>query len=220
MKIATLLHCYIVGRKRQLNSGFTLIELLIVITIFGLTASLVTASYLSFERNQVLKNAAKSLKSDLRFTQNKALSGDKGQVSDCPSTSTLVGWYLNVAQDATSYTVSGDCRTGTGESSFGAKTLTLPPGAKIKSILYGVSTKSAVNILFQPLASGVTFWNTTSTPPASGGAFLTSTGLIDQNKLVGSIPQESVTIELSSTVTSSTYQVVITPSGEISEKKP
>src|SRR3990167_10709224 len=77
--------CEFTLRRKLINvrlPGFTLIELLIVISIFGLTASLITASYLTFERNQRLKAAAQKIKTDVRFTQNKALTGDKGLGSD------------------------------------------------------------------------------------------------------------------------------------------
>ena len=49
------------------KSGFTLIELLVVITISAMVMGLTTASYLTYERNQKLKNAAATLKTDLRF---------------------------------------------------------------------------------------------------------------------------------------------------------
>src|SRR3990167_7502376 len=73
------------------KAGFTLIELLIVITLFAITSSLITASYITFEKNQRIRNAAQTLKNDLRFTQNKSLAGDKGvsnvSSSDCTDTS-------------------------------------------------------------------------------------------------------------------------------------
>src|SRR3989338_10011742 len=85
----------------SIKKGFTFIELLVVITIFGLTASLVTASYLTFERNQRLKNAALTLKNELRLIQNRALSGDKAPPSDPESCYSkegiLVGWYLKIS---------------------------------------------------------------------------------------------------------------------------
>src|SRR4030042_6751224 len=95
------------------SKGFTLIELLVVITIFGIITSLITASYVTFERGQRLRNAAETLKSDIRLVQNKALSGDKSTVSNCVEDSntktTLIGWYLVVDNEATGYTISSDC---------------------------------------------------------------------------------------------------------------
>src|SRR3990167_9314326 len=97
-------------------SGFTLIELLIVITVFALTASLITASYLTFERNQRLKAAAAKIKTDIRFTQNEALSGNKGISGVCDSPSILVGYYITISAvdgNNAGYSISGDCRVTT-----------------------------------------------------------------------------------------------------------
>jgi len=158
-------------------SGFTLIELLIVITVFAITTSLITASYLTFERNQRLKAAAQKIKTDIRFTQNEALSGNKGTGGICDSPSFLVGWYLKISSENgenTSYTIFGDCRVQTGsdpcpsggtETSFNPKVIVFPSGVKITNLTYGIQTPTSANILFQPLVHNTTFWNTISTPP-------------------------------------------------------
>src|SRR3990167_2041470 len=79
----------ILNTRYRKSRGFTLIELLVVITLFAITSTLITASYTTFERNQRIRNAAQTLKNDLRLVQNKALAGDKGANSECPQTSTL-----------------------------------------------------------------------------------------------------------------------------------
>jgi prepilin-type N-terminal cleavage/methylation domain-containing protein len=77
--------------------GFTLIELLIVIILFSMTTFIAAAAYLSFERDQRVKSAVLTLKNDLRFTQNKALSGDKNTSTNCTASArTLVGWYIQI----------------------------------------------------------------------------------------------------------------------------
>ena len=86
------------------SKGFTLIELLVVITLFAITSTLITASYLTFEKNQRIKSAAQTLKNDLRFAQNKALAGDKGANREFPGTSTLIG--CDVEFDTTPLTSS------------------------------------------------------------------------------------------------------------------
>lgn len=193
--------------------GFTLIEILIVIGIFALTTSLVTASYLSFEKSQRLRSAALQLKSDLRLTQNKALSGDKGTgSSSCGSTSTLGGWYLEVTNslvgDANSkYTIAGNCRTGLSDTFFSSKTIFLPRGV----VVWSTSLGTSVDILFRPISSGVTFHQGAFTPP-----FFNSSG-----NLLNQIPGGSqLVITLLLTATGDTYQVIVLPSGEINENKP
>src|SRR3989339_1835177 len=98
---------------RRRRHGFGLIEFMIVITVFGIAVSAITASYLSFERNQRLKSAAQTLKGDIRLIQNKAVSGDKGTESDCLQGSEnwpLVGWYINITENSDSYSLAGSCQ--------------------------------------------------------------------------------------------------------------
>ncbi len=210
---------------RQRRQGFGLIEFLIVIAIFGLSVSLITASFLTFERNQRVKNAARQLKSDLRLAQNKASSGDKGIGTGllCLSTvtpETLVGWYVNMTAGSSSYTIAGDCLKSTGETSFGSKTINLPRGVKLRAstdnpagITNGIYTPSSANILFQPLTNKTTFLSLA--PPFYGnyaqGIFKAGAVLDLTNNLVITLIGEQSGV---------TYQVTITPSGEINENKP
>ncbi|NMB91600.1 prepilin-type N-terminal cleavage/methylation domain-containing protein [candidate division WWE3 bacterium] len=57
------------------NSAFTLIELLLVVTIISIISVGVIPAFTSYIRNQNLKQAQEQIKSDLRSTQNKALTG-------------------------------------------------------------------------------------------------------------------------------------------------
>ncbi|MDO8487109.1 MAG: prepilin-type N-terminal cleavage/methylation domain-containing protein [Candidatus Curtissbacteria bacterium] len=201
--------------RQILRRGFSLIELLIVVAIFGLTVSLVTAAFITFDRNQKLRNAALQLKSDLRQAQNKALSGDKGSGGAiCPSTSTLGGWYIQISTDSTDgkngkYTLAGDCKTGAGDSSFAAKTIFLPGGVTVSAISLGAIAD--MDIFFQPLTSGVSFHNGSLVPP-----FFDSSGNLANQVGAGS----QLLVTLTSADGSGTYQVVILPSGEINESKP
>lgn len=198
----------------KFKRGFSLIELLIVVAIFGLTVSLVTAAFVAFERNQKLRNGAQQLKSDLRQVQNNALSGNKGSGSAvCPATSTLGGWYLQISTDPTNgknakYTLSGDCRTGASDSSFASRTIFLPSGVSISSTSLGAV--SNIGILFRPIISGVTYHNASLVPP-----FFDASGNLLNEAGAGSV----LTISLTS-ATGGSYQVAILPSGEINEVKP
>lgn len=198
--------------------GYSLIEFLVVITIFVLVASLVTASYLTFERNQRLKNAALSIKGDLRFTQNKAFSGDKGPPSEggsCGTSSTLIGWYISFVKGAASYTVSGVCATGANQVNFNQKAVILPRGVKIAAdgVLYNsvVLAQSGANAFFGPLGGGkASFHFAAITPP-----FTDANGALVN--LVGSGGELVVVLELADVVNK--YKITINSSGEVSESK-
>ena len=63
--------------QKPLNKGFTLIELLVAMSITLLLAGGVVAAFNTFNDNQRVQQGAVTLKSNLRFAQNKAISGDK-----------------------------------------------------------------------------------------------------------------------------------------------
>lgn len=60
-----------------LVKGFTLIELLVAITIMTVLLGMAVARYRQFNRSQIVKEAAKTLKSDLVMAQSKAMTGQK-----------------------------------------------------------------------------------------------------------------------------------------------
>lgn len=63
--------------KYRNYSGFTLIELLVVISIITLLVIGATAGYGNYSNKNLLKQAALTLKNDLRLIQTNALSGKK-----------------------------------------------------------------------------------------------------------------------------------------------
>ena len=65
------------------KSGFTLIELLISLTLVAFLGSLGLATYVQFNRRQILNNAVRGLVSDLRLAQSKAQSGERPPGSSC-----------------------------------------------------------------------------------------------------------------------------------------
>ncbi len=200
---------------RTSKFGYSLIELLIVIAIFGITISLVTASYLTFERNQRFKNAALQLKNDIRYAQNQALSGMKGAgVGDfCALDKTLGGWYISLVVGASSYQMRGVCYsfdadTGqiSGETPFGIKTINLPRGV----LICGLSTGLPTNILFQPLGSDALFYSASSTPPFFD---------VTTDAIKPSLGSTDLTISLNSALASGTYNVIVQKTGEVNENK-
>lgn len=58
-------------------SGFTLIELLVVIAIMGILTGGAIVAYNNFSKAQTVRRAALQVKSDLRESQNRAVSGLK-----------------------------------------------------------------------------------------------------------------------------------------------
>lgn len=118
-------------------SGFTIIELLITISIIGLVLTIGLVYYQDFNRRQVVVQAAKDLKSNLRLAQSKALSGEKP--GGCSGT--LSGYRVDFT--ANNYTLAAIC----GDIPFGARTY---------SFTAGVSKVSGPNsLLFRVLAGGV-----------------------------------------------------------------
>lgn len=203
----------IVNRKSTIHfkRGFTLIELLVVITLFGIVSTLVTASYITFERNQRIRNTTQTLKNDLRFIQNKALAGDKGANNECPVTSTLIGWYvtINTAQ-ISSYTYAGVCDDGGNQNLFPnpSKTVNFPAGVTLNNTapntgikLGGNPLSGAVTILFKPLTIDAALYSS-SAPPFISDDIIDFTG--------------DLIIELKGQQTANVSTVTVRTSGEIS----
>lgn len=205
------------SKVRSYFFGYSLIELLIVISIFGITVSLVTASYLTFERNQRFKNAALQIKSDIRYAQNKAVAGDKSLSGCLASSTTLLGWYVNIVKDASSYSLYSDCRDATGTevvAQLNGKSLTLPVGVTICSVQVGSAERTNINVLFQPLTAAGTFHTGSPTTPA----FFNADGVTFKAQLSGSA-EIYLKNASSACFDSGTYKVVVQPNGEVNEVK-
>jgi prepilin-type N-terminal cleavage/methylation domain-containing protein len=86
--------------------GFTLLEVIVSVAIALLLTGFIVANYNTYNDTQKLKQAALTLKNDLRFAQGKALSGDK-PVTDPPSCTQLVGYTLVFYENY--YTMQPEC---------------------------------------------------------------------------------------------------------------
>lgn len=129
-------------RRNLVNvQAFTLIEILVVISIAGFLVTMGIASYVDFNRRQVLDQTAKTIANDLRLAQSKAGAGDKG-TGVCPGS--LAGWFFKVV-NATSYSIYGNCGVD-----FSVKTVNLPANLSFVPSLVGKT------ILFKPLSYGAT----------------------------------------------------------------
>lgn len=83
--------------------GFTLIELLIVVTILVTLLGLGVGSFNTFNRRERLKQTALTLKSNLRFSQTKAMSTQK------PSSGCTTYAGTRISFTGTSYSMQHRC---------------------------------------------------------------------------------------------------------------
>lgn len=77
------------------NSAFTLIELLVVVSLIGLMAATIVPIFGNFNRTQILEQAAKKLKTDIRNSQNKSLSSIKAKGGILPR-----AWGIKISLDS------------------------------------------------------------------------------------------------------------------------
>ncbi len=87
----------------QKKKGFTLIELLVALSIIGMIFTFGFAYYQDFNRRQVVNQAAKELKNNLRLAQSKALAGEKPEGCQGQLEGYLVEFGLN------EYIISAKC---------------------------------------------------------------------------------------------------------------
>jgi prepilin-type N-terminal cleavage/methylation domain-containing protein len=90
-----------------MKKGFTLLELIIAMGIALVLASGIFAAYEKFNKRERLRQAAATLKNNLRFGQSKAINGEK-PVAGCTQ---LVGY--SVTFSVGSYTIQAQCTEGT-----------------------------------------------------------------------------------------------------------
>lgn len=135
-------------------NGFTLIELLVSLAIVFLMAGGILARYDTYTKSQKLKQAALTLKNDLRLAQSKASSAVKPDTG-CTE---LTGYTVAFPTSAT-YTLQASCTEGpVGELT----TVTLPEGITFSSppasILFGVLTRGiAQDVTITLTGSGRTY---------------------------------------------------------------
>jgi Tfp pilus assembly protein FimT len=126
--------------------GFTLIEVVVSVGVALAIMGTIIVNYNGYNDRQTLKQAALTLKNNLRFTQTKALSGEK-PTANCTE---LTGWTM--AFTASTYTLQAAC---TPEGLQGSATsVTLPDGVRFNPVPSPVT--------FKVLSRGTTVTTTTS----------------------------------------------------------
>jgi len=93
------------------NSGYTLIELLVGLSIIGLIFSFGFVNFRDFSRRQALDSAVRDVRGQLRFTQERALSGQKPDSLSCNSPNRLEGYDFSVVSES-NYVVEARCSGG------------------------------------------------------------------------------------------------------------
>ena len=136
-----------------MNRGFTLIELVVAILVILLLVSAVLSNYNNFNENQKVKQAALTLKSDLRLGQTKALSAQKPTSIICDS---LVGYEIvfSTVGAVSSYDIRAVCsNAGVTERAGDSEALTirLPGGVTFSPL------PNPASIIFRVLAKGISF---------------------------------------------------------------
>ena len=132
------------------KQGFTLVELLIVVTILVTLLGVGLASFNSFNRRERLKQAALTLKSNLRFAQTKSISVEKPD-SGCTE---FVG--MTVRFTATTYAVSHTC---TPEGDVGDAETVILSGATFSPIPSAFTFVSRSNSLSPAATQTITLMN-------------------------------------------------------------
>ena len=189
------------------QAGFTLIELLIVLSIISLLTVFGLIGFHNFNRGQSLKLAAQELKTNLRFAQNSALSGLTGCSDPVTSGGLFQGYQAIFTKDKTTYQIAEKCAGGTATPVVRSYNL---PALDLVKIAGFTPSGSAPAASCQTAGQGVTDENlcVTFLPVNQGVSFYSS----DAAAVL-------VTITLRSQ-TSGDYQVVVTKTGDIYEKKP
>lgn len=107
------------------HRGYSLIEVLVAVTIISVLTGSSLVGYNRFQGRQGLKSAGEKLVSDLRLTQQKALSGERVSGWCQGAGESLTGWRL-VFTSSTVYDIRGVCSSG---ATTTYKSITLPNSA-------------------------------------------------------------------------------------------
>ena len=111
------------------QAGFTLIEILVSVTLLLLMSGLLVAGYNNFNDTQAVKQAATSVKSNLRAIRTDASFGKKPDGCE-----TLVGYTIEFPDEST-YQAVALCVVGGTQQQIGqTQTYTLPKGMKFSPI--------------------------------------------------------------------------------------
>lgn len=125
------------------QGGFTLVELLVTISIMTILFGIGISRYLDFNQSRRVKEAAQTLRADLRYARDRALAGEK-----VPGCTTLIGWYVVIYPH--SYVFG--CRCANGD--YPSKTISMPGEVTL-------AATPITSFVFRPLGLGADFGTAT-----------------------------------------------------------
>ncbi|RJR25458.1 prepilin-type N-terminal cleavage/methylation domain-containing protein [Candidatus Microgenomates bacterium] len=134
-------------RNHRNCPGFSLVELLIVISITAIVSSVSIASYIDFNRAQIVNQAAKKIVQDLRMAQSLAANNQKPS-SGC---GTLNAYMFSINHTTKAYTIIPVCTPAYSGSeiktgSVSGVSLTGFTSASFKVLRQGVSMTGGNNL--------------------------------------------------------------------------
>lgn len=91
--------------KRSTKAAFTLIEILVVVSVMAILSSVGFASYINFNRSQIVNQAAQKIIEDLRLAQSLAANNQKPE-EECE---TLNGYSFIINKNNKSYRIVANC---------------------------------------------------------------------------------------------------------------
>ncbi len=94
-----------------MKKGYTLIEVLISLTILGIFFGFGYANFRDYSRRKALEGVVEGVKSELRFTQSKAIAGEKPDNPNCQGINILDS-YSFVIVDTNTYSIRANCSGG------------------------------------------------------------------------------------------------------------
>ncbi len=126
----------------KIQKGYTLIELLVVAGIIASTIGFTIAGYGAFNKSQKVRQAALTVKNNLRLAQSKAISAQNPGIAGCDD---LVGYEAYRTSDTT-YAIRVVCNTASPITTADVNSFTLQEG---------VEFTGNWSLIFYPLTSGV-----------------------------------------------------------------
>jgi prepilin-type N-terminal cleavage/methylation domain-containing protein len=141
--------------------GFTLIEMIVTVAISLVVTGFIIVNYNSYNDVQTLKQAALTLKNNLRFAQSKAATGEKP--SPC---SELLGYtvaFYNILNDLSYYTIRAECNPGGAQGATisinfpNGVTFSSPPSSFRFNVL-SLGTTLNSDLTIQLAGSGKQYW--------------------------------------------------------------